>query len=300
MKISDKTLEKLRDIINEESEYRSGPKLVAFFNELGNSDSYGPGFPSRCDYTNQCLLKLNGKPELDLCIKKVFSPIHFAGRIGDLQKIIDSFNQYLVFDGWKVVIKNNNVTFEKATINVEESIKEYELSNHHDITEDVFLRHDFSDIHFSPKVFDNNLISILDERIAEIKLTIANNAPLATIFLLGSTLEGILLAVALKLPKQFNTSACAPKDKDGNVRKFPEWGLSNFIDVAYDNKVICADVRKFSHSLRDFRNYIHPYEQMTRRFSPEQNTAKICFHVLKAAIVQINRYFSQPSHIFMK
>lgn len=37
MIISQKTLEKLRDLINEDTEYRSGPKLVGFFNKYGFS-----------------------------------------------------------------------------------------------------------------------------------------------------------------------------------------------------------------------------------------------------------------------
>lgn len=47
MNISSKTSEKLRNLINEETEYRSGPKLVKFFNTLGFNHSYGQGFPSR-------------------------------------------------------------------------------------------------------------------------------------------------------------------------------------------------------------------------------------------------------------
>jgi len=38
-----KTLEFLREMINEKTEYRSGPKLVQFFNDLGFKDSYGQG-----------------------------------------------------------------------------------------------------------------------------------------------------------------------------------------------------------------------------------------------------------------
>lgn len=51
MQLQQKTLEKLRNLINEETEYRSGPKLVAFFNELGFSDIYAQGFLSRWIYT---------------------------------------------------------------------------------------------------------------------------------------------------------------------------------------------------------------------------------------------------------
>lgn len=54
------TLEKLRKIINGDGkdDYRSGPKLVSFFNELGFNDSYGQGFPSRWIFTDHKLEKL--------------------------------------------------------------------------------------------------------------------------------------------------------------------------------------------------------------------------------------------------
>ena len=45
MIISQKTIEKLRELINEETEYRSGSKLVAFFNQYGFRDVYGMAFP---------------------------------------------------------------------------------------------------------------------------------------------------------------------------------------------------------------------------------------------------------------
>ncbi len=47
-------------------------------------------------------------------------------------------------------------------------------------------------------------------------------------------------------------------------------------------------VKKFSHSLRDFRNYIHPYEQVSSRFNPDEHTARISWQVLKAALFQLS------------
>lgn len=81
MKINSKSIEKLRNLINEETEYRSGPKLVDFFNDLGFKDSYGQGFPSRWKYTDDKLNLINGTTELDKCIRKVFNLVNFIGRI---------------------------------------------------------------------------------------------------------------------------------------------------------------------------------------------------------------------------
>jgi hypothetical protein len=108
------------------------------------------------------------------------------------------------------------------------------------------------------------------------------------ILLAGSTLEGILLGLASKYPRHFNTAKSSPKDSNAKVKQFYEWSLSSFIDVARDLGLIQHDTQKFSHSLRDFRNYIHPFEQMSSGFSPREHTAKICLQVLKAAVHEIS------------
>ncbi len=95
MIIQEKTIEKLRELINEETEYRSGSKLVSFFNDIGFKDEYGQGFPSRWIYTQNNLLKINGTPVLDKCIKKLFSPLNFIGEFERLDTLINVFNNYL-------------------------------------------------------------------------------------------------------------------------------------------------------------------------------------------------------------
>jgi hypothetical protein len=282
MILQEKTLEKLRNLINEETEYRSGPKLVSFFNDLGFNDEYGQGFPSRWIYSDEKLSKINGTPELDKCIKKLFAPVNFIGRFADLDNFIKDFNQYLAFDNWKVVRNEKEITFVKADkINFEDSSSEIE--------EDEFLKREFSEISLEKIGLDGVITETLKFRFEEMKRCLSANAPLSVIFLAGSTLEGILLGIALKYPKEFNQSKISPKDQDGKVKKIPDWTLSNFIDVAHDVGFLMEDVRKFSHSLRDFRNYIHPYAQVSTGFNPDKHTAAICWQVLKAAICQLTK-----------
>lgn len=287
MRLSSKTLEELRIIINGDGtpDYRSGPKLVAFFNELGFNDRYGQGFPSRWLYTDDKLKQINGTPELDKCIKNTFAVVNFIGRIGDLDKLISYFNQYLVFDKWQVVRNNDEITFKR----LDKVIVEPEKTNV-DIDESTFLKMTF-DVEVKSLGLDQNVSEIIKARLAEVETCIRNEAPLASIFLIGSIMEGILLGIALTYPKQFNQARCAPKDTGSTkVRKFPDWTLNNFIDVAAEIGILKHDVKKFSHVVRDFRNYIHPYSQMASQFSPDKQTALICFQVLKAAISQISEY----------
>jgi hypothetical protein len=280
MILQDKSLEKLRLLINEETEYRSGPKLVSFFNDLGFNDSYGQGFPSRWVYTDEKLSQINGTPELDKCIKKLFAPVNFIGRFTELDNFIKEFNQFLAFDKWKVIRNEAEITFAKADkINFDDSSG--------GIKEDEFLKREFSEISLEKIGLDGIVTETLKLRFEEIKKCLTAEAPLSVLFLAGSTLEGILLGIALKHPKEFNQSKSSPKNKEGKVKQFQDWTLSNYIDVAYDVGLLMEDVRKFSHSLRDFRNYIHPYEQVSSGFNPDKHTATICWQVLKAAIYQL-------------
>ena len=134
------------------------------------------------------------------------------------------------------------------------------------------------------------MLPYIAARISEIKTCLSAKAALSVIFLSGSTLEGVLLGLAQNNPAMYNQAKSAPRDnKTGKIRPFHEWTLSNLIDVSCEVGFLREDVKKFSHSLRDFRNYIHPFQQMSEHFSPDENTAKICFQVLKAALFQISK-----------
>jgi hypothetical protein len=281
MILNNKTLEKLRLLINEETEYRSGSQLVSFFNDLGSKDIYGQGFPSRWVYTDNKLSQLNGTPELDKCIKAVFAPVNFIGNYDALDKHISSFNEFLAFDDWKVVRTGKEISFTKADkINFETK---------REVNEEDFINQEFDETSIYELNLDGFISDILNSRIQEIKANLKANAPLSAIVIIGSTLEGILLGFASKNPKDFNQAKAAPKDKEGKTKYYQDWSLSNFIDVAYELRFIQEDVKKFSHTLRDFRNYIHPYEQMSSGFNPDIHTAKLCWNVLKVAMMQLSK-----------
>jgi hypothetical protein len=155
-------------------------------------------------------------------------------------------------------------------------------------TESEFAAKEFGNVSLDKLGLDAAMIGIMKQRIDEIRKCLPVKASLAVIFLCGSTLEGILLGTACTKAKDFNQSAASPKDKAGNVKKFHEWTLNDLINVARDLSLVGEDVKKFSHAMRDFRNYIHPYEQMSSGFNPNEHTAKICWQVLQAAITQLS------------
>lgn len=150
-----------------------------------------------------------------------------------------------------------------------------------------FLSQEFDIPDLSKLSLEHQVTAILDARLKEARMALGAKAYLSTIFLCGSVLEGVLLGVAHNFPAKFNQSDVSPKDKTGSVKPIHQWSLAQFIDVASDLDLLKPDIKKFGHGLRDFRNYIHPYQQMVSGFSPDEHTAKVCFQVLKAALASL-------------
>jgi len=282
MILNETTLKQLRIIINEASKYRSGYDLVSFFNTLGFNDVYGKGFPSRWMYTDEKLGLINGKPELDMCIKKIFAPNKYIGKYAFLDDLIEDFNQYLSYDDWLLVRRDKEISFKRTT-----KIYEKEVDIASNKTE--FLMMDYGDISIDHLEIEPSIKIIIKMRLEELMILINNNASLTSVIMIGSILEGLLLAVASKFPKDFNTAKSSPMDKEGKPKKFYTWNLNDFITVAYELDIFKEDVHKFASSLRYFRNYIHPYQQLSSNFNPSKDTADICYQVLKASISQLTR-----------
>lgn len=154
-------------------------------------------------------------------------------------------------------------------------------------TVDDFLHREFTIPNIQKLPVEAAAVSIIEGRLAEARTALQAGAHLSVIFLCGSVLEAVLLGAAQNEPSRFNQAKASPKDQNGSVKRFYEWSLAQLIDVACEVGMLKLDVKKFSHGLRDFRNYIHPYEQMVSGFTPDGHTAKVCFQVLKAALASV-------------
>ena len=150
-----------------------------------------------------------------------------------------------------------------------------------------FLRKEFAIPHVQDLPVEATVAPIIESRLREAQKVLEAGAYLSVIVLCGSVLEGVLLGNAQNDPAKFNKSSASPKTKEGTVKRFHDWTLSELIDVATNVGVLKPDVQTFSHGLRDFRNYIHPYREMSSKFTPDEHTARVCFQVLKAALASV-------------
>lgn len=108
MRLTAKSLEHLTGIItgdSQKSPYRSGPQLVGFFNDFGEGDLYGQGFPSRAQFARGKLDKFNGTDTMKGIVSAAFD---FIGEDGfNAEDAAYQFNQILSRDGFRLVMKDD-------------------------------------------------------------------------------------------------------------------------------------------------------------------------------------------------
>jgi hypothetical protein len=131
---------------------------------------------------------------------------------------------------------------------------------------------------------DAELARILSRRWTEANLSFESGAYLATMILLGSILEGVLLSKIEQNPAQSNSASSSPKDRSGRPRPFSEWKLQNLIEVAHECGWLKKPYKDFSHVVRDYRNFIHPNKERQEGITFDVNTCKVVWEVVSAAL----------------
>lgn len=134
---------------------------------------------------------------------------------------------------------------------------------------------------------DAALNGALTARMTEAQACIEGRAYLAAVILAGSVLEGLCLGHGRAHAERVRPAYEQVRRKPASPLE--RWTLSEWIDVLGYLGDLTPNVKTFGHHLREFRNYVHPAEQLAQRFTPDQHTALIGFHVVVAAIESLVR-----------
>jgi len=129
----------------------------------------------------------------------------------------------------------------------------------------------------------------LDRRWREAQKCVHVEAYTAAIIMMGSILEGLLLARAQLSTSTAYQSSRAPTNKQGKAIPIQDWTLNQLIEVAADIGWIKTDRGKFSHALRDSRNVVHPWQALMSRANFDQATCKTSWNVLDASVEDLVR-----------
>ena len=142
---------------------------------------------------------------------------------------------------------------------------------------------------FTALVGDAQMQAALERRWHECNTCIAAGAPLAATVVMGGLLEALLLA---RINRESNKgsvfkAAAAPKDRAGKTLPLKEWMLKNYIDVAHELKWISHSAKDIGEVLRDYRNYIHPYKELSHGMVLTVDDAALLWDVAKSVSRQL-------------
>jgi hypothetical protein len=256
--------------------YRTGGELSRFFARAGIPRFQHDG-STRKWWVLEALRSCSDS-ELKAVILRLANPKEYNGSQNLVRIVLRSLNQLLNLEGLRVRL--NGVLPVIEEIPVEFSVDEVGAVDLKPMPPPDFMK-----LGLEPGIGE-----ILSTRWEEAEKCVEAAAHVAAVVMMGSLLEGMILAVLQRNPSAANKAQSAPRDTStGKPKQFWDWNLSQMIDVAHELHWIDLDVKQFSHSLRQFRNLIHPYQQLVTGTNPDEDTCKISWLVVQAAANDLAR-----------
>ena len=124
-------------------------------------------------------------------------------------------------------------------------------------------------------VSNSDLKAIIERDYEEIQRAFIANCWKSVIILCGGSIEAILTDFLLINKTAAMSAKSAPKNND-----VTRWNLSELIDVAVELKLVSAGMQKLSHPLREYRNLVHPSNEIRNKLDFGVEEARIAVEVL--------------------
>ncbi len=122
---------------------------------------------------------------------------------------------------------------------------------------------------------DAELRKIVERDYSEIQRALIAGCNKSVIILAGSAIEAILVDCLLADEARARGSRKAPTETD--IRR---WDLNDLINVGVDLNIVTIGVEKLSHSVRQYRNLVHPGNEIRNNLVFDKEEAKIAVEVL--------------------
>jgi hypothetical protein len=124
-------------------------------------------------------------------------------------------------------------------------------------------------------VRDVELRRLIERDYVELQKVFITGCYKSTIILAGGCIEAILLDLLMSNDAAARASAAAPRNHD-----MTRWDLSDLIKVAVDLELVGQGLDKLSHSVREYRNLVHPGNELRSRLAFDAEEARIAIEIL--------------------
>lgn len=136
-------------------------------------------------------------------------------------------------------------------------------------------QHAFESLTF-PFVHDPEIRKIIERDYIEMQKALGAECWKSVIILSGGSIEAILTDSLSSNEEAAKNAHSAPKESD-----LSKWHLKKLIEVAVELNLISEGVSRLSHSVREYRNLVHPGNELRNNLHFEKSEALIAIEVLK-------------------
>jgi len=143
---------------------------------------------------------------------------------------------------------------------------------------------------FSKISNDKRMQSILSRRWDEIEKCVGNDVRTASMVLMGSMLEALILAKINNIQDKasiFKLKKTPIDQKSGKAKDIRDWTLTNYIDVAHELGWIRPLTKDLSVVIKDYRNYIHPAKEYSHGLVIEGEDINLMWKIFQEIVTQI-------------
>lgn len=131
-------------------------------------------------------------------------------------------------------------------------------------------------------VRDRSTADALVKRATETRIAERGGAHTLAIIGIGSVVEGLLLALLLENDGQVRQNGFL--DKHGRRIAPERAGMELLIDTAHSSGWIQLDAKDFMHTVRDFRNFVHPRKEWAEQPEFDNDSVRLCWAPVHALL----------------
>lgn len=121
---------------------------------------------------------------------------------------------------------------------------------------------------------DSDLRKIIERDYLEIQRAYIARCWKSVIILCGGAIETVLTDALLQNPTQAKSAKQAP------TQDISKWDLASLINVSAEIGIVSGGVEKLSHSIREYRNLVHPGNEIRNKLTFGEEETKIAIEVL--------------------
>ncbi|MFF4393775.1 hypothetical protein ACFY0G_44805 [Streptomyces sp. NPDC001552] len=255
------TLEELARVIcgDDHLYYRKGFQIERFLERAGWQRVPEYNGEYRMEWTLARLIERREEPtDLERVLLRLADPREYLDEPEQLPAVVSAINSFLVYEGARL----ENPGGRPRIVACDPSLAQPGSQGPAELTAAM-----------TDLIRDRKMADLLQHRLAEARTCYANGAHVAAIIMLGSLLEGVLVQVV----RERDASRLGSTSPD-------KVNLDTLIKTCHTAGWIGADVERFCHELRRYRNFVHPRQEIRDAHTPDRDTLNMCWPVVEAVL----------------